>query len=404
MASTSGRFGQTAVAFRGYNTANIGRSNELLAHRLFGPVLARYLREASQICSEEMRESIDLVARVRENRETTLETYHEAVALIVAVELAQLEILEEFFDFQFKRAKMVFGYSLGELTAVIAAGVFELQHALRLPLAVASDCVALADNVTMGVLFSRGPVLDVDEVRRLCLQINSEGNGTIAISSILAPNTVLLLGQNGTVDQFGRMMHDVMPKRVYLRKNSDKWPPVHTPLVWQRNIPNRVGVLAQTLPGGFTAPNPSVFSLVTGKPSYNDYNARDILVQWIDHPQRLWDAVYETLASGVETVIHVGPGPNLIPATFQRLRDNVQAQLAGNSLNSLGLRAMARAVRRPWLTAVLPSRTALLRAPLVEHIVLEDWLLAQPVPASVQLAMPGTIEPSPSQGETTGSS
>ena len=53
----------------------------------------------------------------------------------------------------------------------------------------------------------------------------------------------------------------------------------------------------------------------------------------------------------------------------------MQAQLTGNSLNSLGLRAMARAVRRPWLTALLPSRTALLRAPAVEHIILEDWLL-----------------------------
>ena len=53
-----------------------------------------------------------------------------------------------------------------------------------------------------------------------------------------------------------------------------------------------------TMPGGFTKPNPPVFSLVTGKASYNEYNAREILIEWIDHPQRLWDAVYETLASG----------------------------------------------------------------------------------------------------------
>ncbi|MCI0454560.1 MAG: ACP S-malonyltransferase, partial [Candidatus Dadabacteria bacterium] len=90
------------------------------------------------------------------------------------------------------------------------------------------------------------------------------------------------MGQNGTVDRFGSLMHDVFPKRVYLRKNSDRWPPVHTPLVWQRNIPNRVGALAHTLPGGFTKPNPPVFSLVTGKTSYNDFNSREILVQWID--------------------------------------------------------------------------------------------------------------------------
>ena len=29
---------------------------------------------------------------------------------------------------------MIYGYSLGELTAVIAAGVFEMQDALQLPL------------------------------------------------------------------------------------------------------------------------------------------------------------------------------------------------------------------------------------------------------------------------------
>ncbi len=231
----------------------------------------------------------------------------------------------------------------------------------------------------MGVLFSRGPLLDFEEVKRLCLRINAEGQGVIGISAFLAPNTVLLLGQNGTIDRFSQEMHDVFPARVYLRKNHDPWPPVHTPLVWQRNIPNRVGMLAHTLPGGFTKPNPPIFSLVTGKASYTDYNAREILVQWIDHPQRLWDAVYETLAIGIETVIHVGPAPNLIPATYNRLRDNVQAQLTGNSLNSMGLRAMARAVRRPWLTALLPSRTALLRAPTVAHVILEDWLLAQPV-------------------------
>ncbi len=398
------RFGPTAVAFRGYNVANLGRSSELLAHRLYGPILERYLSEAGQTCSDVMERQVDLIERVRENRETTLETYDEALCLIVAAELAQLEMLEEFFDFSLKRARMVFGYSLGELTALIAAGVYEMQHALKFALVVADDCVDLAHTVTMGVLFSRGPLLDVDDVKRLCLRINAEGAGVIAISSILAPNTVLLLGQHGTIDRFGKLMHDVFPKRVYLRKNSQHWPPLHTPLVWQRNIPNRAGALAHTLPGGFTKPDPPVFSLVTGSTSYNDFNSREILMQWMDHPQRLWDAIYETLASGIETVIHVGPAPNLIPATFNRLRDNVQAQLTGNSLNKMGLRAMARAAGRPWLTAVLPSRTALLRAPAVEHIILEDWLLKQPLPTTVQVAVPAADEAAPAQGETTGSS
>ncbi len=373
------RLGFTAFAFRGYNTTNLGRTPELLAHPAYGPVLERHLAEASQIASDVRHRRVDLVAAGPRKRETTLETYDEAIALVVSVEMAQLEMLEQFFDIRLNRARMIFGYSLGELSALCAAGVLRVADGLRIPLSLTDDCIALAEGVTLGVLFSRGPLLNVDEVKKLCLTINFEGRGVMGISAILAPNTVIVMGQGDTLDRFAKQMHDVFPARVYLRKNHDRWPPVHTPLVWQRNLTNRVGVLTHTMPGGFSKPVPPVFSLVTGKANYNEYNVREILIEWIDHPQRLWDAVYETLATGIETVIHVGPTPNLIPATYNRLRDNVQAQLTGNSLNSLGLRAMARAVRRPWLTALLPSRTALLRAPAVEHIILEDWLLEQPV-------------------------
>jgi [acyl-carrier-protein] S-malonyltransferase len=369
----------TAFAFRGYNVTNLGRSTELLAHPAYGPTVERWLREASEVCASEVHRPIDLAARVRRHEETTLATYDEALALLVAMELAQIELAEQFHGIQYKSARMSFGYSLGELTAVIASGVFKMEHALRIPLAMAADCVALAEGVTMGVLFSRGPILDIDKVTRLCLEINAEGAGVIGISSHLAPNTMLLLGQGTTIDRFTTRMHDVFPHRVYLRKNTEHWPPVHTPIVWERAIPNRVAHQLHTLPGGMTRPTPPVFSLVTGKSNYTDLNAREVLMRWVDHPQRLWDAVYETLACGVETVIHVGPSPNLIPATYKRLHDNVEVQLAGNSFNSLTLRAVSTMVRRPWLQAILPSRSALLRVTMIEHVILEDWLLAQAV-------------------------
>jgi [acyl-carrier-protein] S-malonyltransferase len=374
------RLPNAAFAFRGYNTTNLGRTPELLAHPAYGPIVERHLNAAAEVTSDVVGRRVDLVDRVRRREETSLASYDEAIALVVAVELAQLELLEKFFGIAYSRAKLVYGYSLGELSAVVASGLFEMQHALRLPLSVAADAVALAEGVTLGVLFSRGPLLDIDQVQRLCLEISQTGQGVIGVSAILAPNTVLLMGQQATLDRFAAQMHDAFPARVYLRKNKEQWPPMHTPITWQRSIPNRVAVMLQTLPGGFKEPAPPLLSLVTGKLSYNDYNARDLLCRWIDHPQRLWDAVYETLAWGVLTVIHVGPDPNLIVATFQRLRDNVASQMVGRSLNSLGLRAMSQAVKRPWLTALLPSRSALLRAPLVEHIILEDWLLAQKAP------------------------
>jgi len=369
-----------AIAFRGYNVTNLGRSTEFLNHAAYGPIVERHLRELSDITSESTHEKLDLVARVRDQRESTLESFGEDIGLIVAMELAQLEILERFFDVHWTKAKVSFGYSLGEVAALIACGVYKAQHILEPPLSLARECVELARDCTMGVLFSRGAELSYDAVQRLCLEINTEGQGIIGISALLSPNTLLLLGQGSTVDRFKQRMKEKVSDQVHLRKNDHRWPPLHTPILWQAGLPNRAAVIQHTMPGGFVEPKPPVISMVTGKASYNDYNSREILNKWIDHPQRLWDVVCETLAAGVETVIHVGPDPNLVPATFQRLSDNVSLQLRGRSPARLGRRAISRIVRRQWLNKVLSSRAVLLRAPFVEQVNLENWLLAQKLP------------------------
>jgi [acyl-carrier-protein] S-malonyltransferase len=71
----------------------------------------------------------------------------------------------------------------------------------------------------------------------------------------------------------------------------------------------------------------------------------------------------------------VGPEPNVIPATFTRLAENVRQQIDGRSLGSYGKRAMTGMARHPWLGPLLPARAALLRAPFVVQITLEDWLI-----------------------------
>jgi [acyl-carrier-protein] S-malonyltransferase len=370
-----GKIASAAFTFRGYNITNLGRTAELLAHPVYGRTIRRYLSRGSEICAEVVGRPVDLVQYIEQNQEPGLDRYAEIVAFIVAVELAQVQLLEEFHGVRFRDAKLAFGYSLGELAAVACGGVFDMNEVLRVPIAMASDCAALAENARMGVLFSRGPVIDEMQVHRLCRQITAQGEGTIGISSILSPNTYLLLGQNETVSRFKDKMHEFLPDPAHLRMNPDKWPPMHTAITRQRHIPDRAAVMMATMRGGFQPPCPPVVSLVTGQRSYDDFHARDILRDWVDHPQRLWDAVYETLASGVNTVIHVGPEPNLIPATFHRLSDNVQEQTAGRSWGKMGMRAAAGLARRPWLSAILPSRAALLRAPTIKHVVLENWLL-----------------------------
>lgn len=365
-------FSSAAIAFRGYNITNLGRSRELLEHPLYGPTVAARLLEASDACADVKAKHVDLVARVRDGAPTTLDSFAEDVALIVAMEVAQVELLEKFFDLPLAKARLSFGYSVGEISALACGGTFRMCDVLGPLLSMAPDCASLAPSVTMGVVFSRGAKLDLDGLQKLCVQISSASPDVIAPSAFLSPNTVLLLGQGNTLDRFSDHMHQLSSSRVYLRKNSSLWPPLHTPILWQKNIPNRAARAMQTIEGGFTAPQPAVISLVTGSLVYNSYNAREILHRWVDHPQRLWDAVYQTLAAGVPMVVHVGPEPNLIPATFKRVSDNVEAQLAKRG--GLGLRAVGK-IWRPWLAHLLSPSSTLLQAPYVEHVILEDWLL-----------------------------
>jgi len=366
------RMPDCVLAFRGYNVTNLGRTPELLAHPIYAAMMERHLAAASDAATNILKRRVDLVQQVRERRETTLATYGEALALVLAVESAQLALLREYFGVNWAEVRFSFGFSLGEIAAVVAGGTLNLTSALEVLLPLADDCVTLAHEATLGVLFTRSRELSRDEVYRLCLEINQEGRGVIGVSAYLAPNAMLVIGQHDTLSRFMERAKSEFNVRVHLRKNDAKWPPIHTPIVWQRQISNRAAERMHTMPLSAQAPKPRVFSLVSGCYGYTTLTTRDLLCKWIDHPQRLWDAVYETLATSVATILHVGPGPNIIPATYKRLSADVLSQ----TQESRSLRALSAAVRRQWLRRLLPHRVALLRAPFIEHIVLEDWLVA----------------------------
>ena len=146
----------TCFAFRGYNTTNLGRTPELLAHPAYRPTVVRYLELAGEICANEIGRPVDLVRRVTASSEPGLDAYAEAVALIMAVELAQVQLLEEFHGVHFSTSKLCYGYSLGELTTIACAGVFDMNEVMRVPIAMATDSAELAENTTMVVLFCAG--------------------------------------------------------------------------------------------------------------------------------------------------------------------------------------------------------------------------------------------------------
>ncbi len=137
------RLPKACFAFRGYNLTNLGRSHELLAHPAYGDLVKTVLKEAAEHASDAAGRRIDLVNRVRDDRETTLKTFADAIGLIVGMEIAQIRLLTEFFGIDFGAAKLAMGYSLGEISAIVCAGVLEMHDALRVTVSMADDCAEL---------------------------------------------------------------------------------------------------------------------------------------------------------------------------------------------------------------------------------------------------------------------
>ncbi len=191
----------TALAFRGYNVTNLGRSYELLSHADYGPIVREYLVEASAVCRQTTGHDCDLVRRILDQREAELDDYADAISLIVAMEQAQLRLLTEFHGLDYHEARVSFGFSLGEISALVAGGVYTMRDALRVPLAMSDDCVALAHDVTMGVVFSKGEAIPMDKVKEQLLRVNAEGQGVIGVSAHLSPNSFLVLGTADTVQR-----------------------------------------------------------------------------------------------------------------------------------------------------------------------------------------------------------
>jgi len=386
-----------AVSFRGYNVTNSGKTRELLSHSLLKDRLRERLDQGSQLCHDVLGLQVDLHRDVASGRPSSLETYSPDLAMIVAVELAHWDAMCELLGSEIcSRIRLLTGYSLGEVAAVIVAGLMSFEQAMTPILELSVDAAALAPAVSMGIVFSRGPTLDVEVIREKCIELTARGHGVIAISTYLSPNTVLLMGEGDTVDEFKAEMSEFLPRSVHLRKNPHHWPPLHTPIVLKKHLRDRAAVMLQTAQCHPILPELPILSCVEGDIAYNGRNTRHLMTDWVDHPQRLWDCVHAMLRMGIDQVIHLGPEPNILPATLTRLADNVQNQLDQPSWYSYGLRTFSRwTADRQWLANLISRDAALLRAPFVKQVNFEDWLLEaaddaeQISPPEVEAAEPG---------------
>jgi [acyl-carrier-protein] S-malonyltransferase len=365
-----------AYAFRCYETENLGRSRELVDHPCYGPLVRDVLRGATREYAEATGQELDLVEYIREGGRDGVANLSNDNATIMAMRLAQLRILEEFFEVPVERARLSIGFSTGELTSLVFGKVFSAEQMLDVLVPLARDCAELADETRLGILLNRHSKLNPGRVEMACRTIRGEGRGLIGPTAYLSPRMVLIAGEEEPLARFGEIMHDYLPGDTILRRKQDRWTPLHSPLVWKSCLPNRIAVLLHRIRGPLRIPSPAVVSCVTGEASYDGLNARELLTSWSDHPQRLWDALKTTLGMGVRTIIHVGPASRLIATTFASLSDAVRSTWSGRLACRIAGSGIDGVQRAAGSARVLPAGLSLLRAPSLVHVILEDWLLA----------------------------
>jgi [acyl-carrier-protein] S-malonyltransferase len=199
---------------------------------------------------------------------------------------------------------VVAGHSLGEYTALTAAGALSFEDGVRLVAARGEAMQGAADARpgTMAAVLG----LDVDEVAAAC-----EGVDDAWVANDNAPGQVVVAGTTSGVEAAGAAVRERGAKRVMSLPVGGAF---HTPLM----APAAEGLGAALAEVVFADPRPPVVANVDAAPHPSGDEWRDLLTAQLCRPVR-WRPTLEHL--GADVVVEVGPGGVLTGMAKRTLPD-----------------------------------------------------------------------------------
>lgn len=213
---------------------------------------------------------------------------------ILAVSVAMARVLA---DRELEPA-VVAGHSLGEYSALVAAGALELADALRL---VRRRGELMQDAVPVGVGGMAAIIgLDADVVLEVAREAAEDE--VCAVANFNAPGQIVVAGHAGAVRRAAELAAERGARRAIELPVSA---PFHSPLM----APAREGLGPMLAETDFADPRIPVVCNVDARPVADGAAAREALVRQIDSPVRWIESVeWMTGPGGAETFVEVGPG------------------------------------------------------------------------------------------------
>ena len=247
---------------------------------------------------EEVDEALgqNLFQIMKEGPEDVLTLTENAQPAIMANAIAVLRVLEQEGGLVLAdKAAFVAGHSLGEYTALCAAGAFSLADTARL-LKLRGQAMQAAVPVGIGAMCA---LLGADIAKAQALADAAAEGEVCTVANDNDPTQVVLSGHKAAIDRAVAMVKDHGIKRGVLLPVSA---PFHCPLM-QPAAEAMAEALAKTPPGALTVP---VFANVTASPLSDPAEVARLLVEQVTGRVRWRESVIAMQAAGVDRFVELG--------------------------------------------------------------------------------------------------
>ncbi len=308
-----------AFVFPGQGSQKVGMGADLAAA---SPAARAVFEEVD----DALGQKLSLI--MREGPEEALTLTENAQPAIMANAIAVLRVLElEGGIALADKADFVAGHSLGEYTALCAAGAFSLADTARL-LKLRGQAMQAAVPVGVGAMCA---LLGADLAKAQALADAAAEEEVCTVANDNDPGQVVLSGHRAAIERAIAMVKEFEIKRGVLLPVSA---PFHCPLM-QPAADAMAEALAQTPPGALTVP---LYANVTASLVGDPAEVKRLLVEQVTGRVRWRESVIAMHAAGVEQFTELGGkvlGPMIgrcvsdVSVTSVVTMDDIEALLAG---------------------------------------------------------------------------
>lgn len=213
----------------------------------------------------------------------------------------------------------VAGHSMGEITALVAAGAMELEDGLTLVRRRGELMKAAGQRAPGGMAAILG--LDAPAVTELCAEAAAQTNGLVQVANDNCPGQVVISGEVAALERAMELARGRGAKRARRLEVSIA---AHSPLMQSAVADFTVAV--EAVP--FIPPIPPIVANVTAAPMDDPNDLRVELPRQLTSPVRWTESVRRMAASGITTFVELG-AKDVLTTLLKRIDDQAQGFALG---------------------------------------------------------------------------